>query len=135
MKCSQKYAVFILKISGQENNSNEDDVIIEGEGHLEKNLQDQDASTLKELEEEEGSVEQASITLTFKDNTELSSLRSALSQLLQQVSLYLIAVEYQATRKSIPVTLHPYCTLYSLVVYHFREVKVISSCSSLYSSL
>lgn len=79
----------VFEISGQENNSNEDEVIFEGEGHLEKNLQDLDVSTLDELEDEDGSVEQVAVTLTFKDNTELSSLQSALLQLLQQVRLYL----------------------------------------------
>lgn len=79
-----------LRISGLENNSSEDDVVFEREGHLEKNLQDGDDSGLKDLEGEDGSAEQASVTLTFKDNTELSSLQSALLQLLQQVSLYLM---------------------------------------------
>jgi len=73
------------EITGQQDNSNEDDVIFEGEDRLAKTLPDQDVSNLKDLDDEDGYVEQASVTLTFKDNTELSSLQSALSQLLQQL--------------------------------------------------
>ena len=77
-----------LENSGEEN-SNEEDVS-ERESLLDKNLQEEDVSTFRELEGDDGSVEQAAVILTFKDSNELSSLQSALRQLLQQVRIYSI---------------------------------------------
>jgi hypothetical protein len=80
----------ILEKLGEES-GDEEDVVFEGEeGHLDKNLQDEDVAALKELEGNDGSAEQAAVTLTFKNNSELSSLQSALLQLLQQVRLHSI---------------------------------------------
>lgn len=88
----------LLQLLGEENSNDE------GEVHSEKDLPDQNASALKELEEEDGYGERTSVTLTFKDDAELSSLQSALLQLLQQVSLYSIPVMFRIylnTRESL----------------------------------
>ncbi|KAG0578244.1 hypothetical protein KC19_4G008500 [Ceratodon purpureus] len=72
------------EITGEEN-GNEDDIVYKGESYLDKTLQDDDVTALRELDGDDGCAEQAAVTLTFKDSSELSSLQSALLQLLQQL--------------------------------------------------
>ncbi|XP_024366043.1 uncharacterized protein [Physcomitrium patens] len=69
---------------GQEGNFNESDIIVERKGSADNKLPD-DVYISRDFGDEDGSLQQTSVTLSFKDNTEISSLHSALLQLQKQL--------------------------------------------------
>ena len=73
-------------VAGEEANIDERDVIVEKEGPTAKEeTQDEHVFPSREIKVEQGPAGEGVVTLRFKNSTELASLQSALSQLLQQV--------------------------------------------------